>query len=325
MDVLSLIPTPASIDQAAADLEPVLRPTPAMTSSSLAPLVGRQMLHLKPENLQRTGSFKFRGAYTKVHRLAPHLGGRGIVTYSSGNHGQAVALAAALHGVKAIIVLPEDAVPDKVEATLAYGAEIIRAGHTSLERKAAAEDIAASHGWPIVHAFDDPDIIAGQATVGREIALSVPDTDGVLVPVGGGGLASGISLALSHLRPGLPVFGVEPEGANDAFLSLSEHHLVTLDHPQTLADGLRTSRIGDLNFEILSRHLAGIITVSEASIRKAVRLLAQRAKLVVEPSGAVGLAALLEGKGAALMSPTLVLSGGNVSAETLAMCLTESS
>lgn len=317
----ALIPEARSIDQARSDLKDVTRPTRVVTASSLADLLGLDKLYLKPECLQRTGSFKFRGAYTKVHRLAPSLGGRGVVTFSSGNHGQAVALAASLHNIPAVIVMPEDVVPEKAEAARAYGAEVRLVGRTSLERKAAAETIADERGWAIVPPFDDPDIVAGQATVGIEIAEEAPDTDAVLVPVGGGGLSSGVALAMKARRPDVRVVGVEPLGADDARRSLEAGHVVTLDHTDTLADGLRTSRIGDLNFEILRTRSDGIVTVSEAAITKAVCLLAVRAKLVVEPSGAVGLAALLEGAFSAARRPTVLLSGGNVSPSTLSRLL----
>lgn len=324
MSISRSLPTLPSFLQAAQDLRSAKNPTPIMTCRSLALDLGLETLYLKPECLQKTGSFKFRGAYTKVHRLAPTLGGRGVVTYSSGNHGQAVAAAAALHGIPAVVVMPEDVVREKVAAARAYGAEVVLAGHTSLERLKLAEEIQRERSWVMVPPFDDPDIVAGQATCGLEISEEAPDTDVILVPVGGGGLCSGITLATAERLPRAKVMGVEPEGADDARQSLEAGRLVTVDHPSTLADGLRTSRIGELNFEVISRHSAGIVTVSEEAIRQAVRLLALRAKLVVEPSGAVGLAALLEGKVPVARRPTLVLSGGNVSPETLALCLSES-
>lgn len=323
VEAQSLIPSLASFQKARDDLEGITNPTPILTCRSLAERLSLDRLYLKPECLQRTGSFKFRGAYTKIHRVAPTLGGRGVVTYSSGNHGQAVALAAALHGVPAAIVMPEDAVQAKVDAARAYGAEVWLAGHTSLERLVVAEEIVKDRGWEMIPPFDDPDIISGQATVGLEIAREAPDTDAVLVPVGGGGLAAGIALALAEKLPHARVWGVEPEGADDARRSLEAGALVTLDRPSTLADGLRTSRVGAANFEILRSRAAGVVTVSEGAIMAAVRLLLLRAKLVVEPSGAVGMGALLEERIAGLRRPTLVLSGGNVSPETLSRCLAE--
>jgi len=315
------IPTTASIARAREDLEGVIHPTRVMTCSSLSQMLGLEQLYLKPECLQRTGSFKFRGAYTKVHRLAPSLQGKGVVAFSSGNHGQAVALAAKLHGLPALIVLPEDVVAEKEDACRAYGAEVRLAGRTSLERKAVAEEIATQRGWTIVPPFDDPDIVSGQATVGLEILEEAPDTDAVLVPVGGGGLSSGVTLAVKRSRPDVKVIGVEPSGADDARRSLEAGEIVAIEHPVTLADGLRTSRIGDLNFEILRERSDGVRSVSEDGIMRAVFHLALRAKLVVEPSGAVGLAALMEGALIDARRPTVLLSGGNVSPATFSRLL----
>lgn len=291
--------------------------TPTLCAPGLAAQLHLDALYLKAECLQVTGSFKFRGAFTKVHRVAPGLQGRGVVTYSSGNHGQAVAAAAQRHGLAALVVMPEDAVAEKVAGALALGAEVRFSGHTSLARQAAAEAIARERDWTVIPPFDDPWVIAGQATIGLEIAQDVPDTDAVLVPIGGGGMAAGISLALAHLRPGLPVLGVEPEGADDARRSLAAGNLVSLDHPDTVCDGLRTSRLGQLPFAILGTHLHQVLTVTDEQTGQAVLRLLQEAKLVVEPSGAVGLAALWAQLGGELHRPTVVLSGGNISATYL--------
>ncbi len=292
--------------------------TPLLSAPGLAAQLGLEALYLKPECLQVTGSFKYRGAFTKVHQVAPELAGRGVITYSSGNHGQAVAAAAARHGLAAAVVMPEDAVAEKVAGALAWGAEVRFAGHSSLERQAAAEALAAERGWAVIPPFDDPWVIAGQATIGLELAEDLWTSDGVLVPVGGGGLAAGISLALSHLRPDCPVWGVEPEGADDARRSLAAGELVSLDHPTTVCDGLRTSRLGELPFSILSRHLGQVLTVPDHLCGQAVERLLREAKLVVEPSGAVGLAALLAGAAPSFRRPTLILSGGNISGSYLA-------
>lgn len=292
--------------------------TPLLSAPGLAAELNLEALYVKPECLQVTGSFKYRGAFTKIHRLAPELAGRGVATYSSGNHGQAVAAAAARHQLSAAVVMPEDAVAEKVAGALAWGAEVRFVGHTSLERQAAAEDLAEERGWAVIPPFDDPWVIAGQATIALELAEDLPTSDGVLVPIGGGGLAAGISLALSQLRPDCPVWGVEPEGADDARRSLAAGELVSLEHPRTVCDGLRTSRLGELPFSILRRHLGQLVTVPDAQTGEAVRRLLGGLNLVVEPSGAVGLAAILAGLASTLRRPTLVLSGGNISRAYLA-------
>ncbi len=298
--------------------------TPTLSAEGLAEELHLDALYLKAECLQVTGSFKFRGAFTKVHRMAPSLSGRGVVTYSSGNHGQAVAAAARRHGLAALVVMPEDAVAEKVAGALAFGAEVRFSGRTSLARQAEAEAIAHERDWPLVPPFDDPWVIAGQATIGLEIVEDAPDTDGVLVPIGGGGMASGIALALSRLRPEWRVFGVEPEGADDARRSLAAGSLVSLEHPDTICDGLRTSRLGQLPFSILKTHLSRVVTVTDDQAGRAVLRLFRDQHLVVEPSGAVGLAALIAGLGGQLRRPTVVLSGGNISASYLQGLLSHS-
>jgi threonine dehydratase len=295
--------------------------TPTLSAPGLAAQLHLDALYLKAECLQVTGSFKFRGAFTKVHRVAPALNGRGVVTYSSGNHGQAVAAAAQRHGLASVVVMPEDAVAEKVAGAMALGAEVRFSGTTSVARQVTAEAIAQERDWVVIPPFDDPWVIAGQATIGLEIAEDAPDTDAVLVPIGGGGMASGISLALAQVRPHCPVFGVEPAGADDARRSLAAGELVSLDHPDTVCDGLRTSRLGQLPFAILCAHLRQVLTVSDQQAGQAVLRLLQEAKLVVEPSGAVGLAALWAGLAGETRRPTVVLSGGNISRSYLSALL----
>src|SRR5579884_2962943 len=268
---------------------------------------------LKPENLQRTGSFKFRGAYNTLASFTPSERRRGVVTSSSGNHGQAVAAAAQILDMKACVVMPEHAVQVKVDAVRSYGARVVFSGTTSPEREATAQEIGRREGAVVIGSFDDARIIAGQGTAGLEIAEDLPDADIVLSPVGGGGLISGVALAIKAKRPTACVFGVEPSGAADAAESLRTGKIVTLGTIDTIADGLRTSRVGNLNFGIMSRLLDGIVTVSDDEIREAMRDLAFKSKLTVEPSGAVAVAALLTGRiqvgGAKVV---VLISGGNV-------------
>src|SRR6185312_2942093 len=208
------------------------------------------------ECLQRTGSFKLRGAYNKIASLSAEERARGVITYSSGNHAQGVACAAGLLGVRAVVVMPEDAIPAKVEATRGYGAEVVFAGLDSLQRQVRALELQREHGYSVVPPFDDPAIVAGQATVGLEIVEAVPDVATVVVPCGGSGLLSGVALAVKSLRPEAMVFGVEPAGGADAQASLRSGHVVEAATVETICDGLRTKRIGDLNFAILRRCVA---------------------------------------------------------------------
>jgi threonine dehydratase len=287
-----------------------------------------RMLRIKPESLQPIGSFKLRGAYNKIATLSEAERQRGVITYSSGNHAQGVAFAARAMGVKACIVMPRNAPKIKVDATRALGAEIVMVGAASSERRIKAEELAREHGYAIVPPYDDEHIISGQGTVGLEILEDLPDVDLVLVPVGGGGLLSGISSALKLSGSHAKVVGVEPELANDAQQSLRLGKIVTLPPERvsgTLADGLRTQSIGKLNFDIIREHVDDIITIEEDEIREAMRRMMNEARLVVEPSGAVTLAAYLfhENELPPGKSVVAVMSGGNVDPSLLAQVLTE--
>jgi len=275
---------------------------------------------LKAESLQPIGAFKIRGAYVAVAGLAPADRERGVITYSSGNHAQGVARAARLLGAPAVIVMPSDAPAIKRERVAADGAEIVTVGPSSDERRERADAIAAERGLAIIPPYDDDRIIAGQGTVGLEIAEDVRDLAAVLVPVGGGGLASGVAVAIRSLAPRARIFGVEPELAADGRESLAKGEVVRWsaeDVGRTIADGTRTQALGERTFAHLRAHLDGIVTVTEAEIAAAVRLIAERARLVAEPSGAVALAAM-EFHGAelgldAVDGPIVaVVSGGNV-------------
>ena len=285
-------------------------------------------LRLKCENMQPGGAFKIRGAYNMVAQLSADQQQRGVITYSSGNHGQAMALAARRLGIPAVVVMPTTAPAIKAEGARAHGAEVIFAGTTSLERLARAEQEAADRGLTMVPPFDHELIIAGQATLGLEILEQCPGAAVVVVPVGGGGLAAGVALALKLRNPEIKVIGVEPAGAASMKASLDAGHPVTLPGTSSVADGLMAVRPGELTFEYVRRFVDAVVTVDERSILEAVRWTFTRAKIVAEPSGATSLAAVLsEGLIAPPTGPgpvVAIISGGNVAPEMLGELLTTS-
>jgi threonine dehydratase len=284
---------------------------------------------LKPESLQPVGAFKMRGAYNAVASLSDEERERGVVTYSSGNHAQAVARAARLLGTRAVIVMPEAAPQIKIDGVRRDGAEIVFTGSSSEERHRIALDLVAREGYQMIEPYDDPRIIAGQGTCGLEIAEDLPNVTSVLIPVSGGGLSSGIATAIKALAPAARVIGVEPELAADARESLASGEIVHWDSAlttRTMADGLRVEHLGWLPFLHLRRFMDEVVTVSEAQLADAVRQLARTARLVVEPSGAAGMAAHLAG--AAPQPPgddhrVIVISGGNVDPAMFAQLLAE--
>jgi threonine dehydratase len=283
---------------------------------------------LKAESLQPIGSFKLRGAANKILQLTPDEIARGVITYSSGNHAQGVAYAAREVGAKAVIVMPSNAPAIKRAATLALGAEVVDVGVASSERLEMAEKLVREHGYVVVPPYDDEQIIAGQATCGLEIVESLPDVDLVLVPVSGGGLLSGIATAVKLLNPNAKVFGVEPELAADTAESYRTGNIVTWGAEltsRTIADGLRTQSVGVRNFAHIQAYVDGIITVTEAEIRAAMRAIVATARLVPEPSGAVAAAALLfhADQLPSYRKAVAIVSGGNVDPALLAQVLTE--
>jgi len=299
----------ADIEAAAQRLEGVAVRTPLLR----LPLAGD--IYVKPESLQRTGSFKFRGAYNALASTPFPLIERGVVADSSGNHAQGVAAAAALHGVPATIVMPENAAPVKVARTAGWGAEIVRCANSSDERQRVAAEIRDTRLLEYIPPFDDVRIIAGQGTVGLEVAESLPDVMTVVVCIGGGGLISGVATAVKALCPNARVIGVEPELAADAQDSLRQGRIVSwpaADVTRTICDGVRTQALGELTFATISALVDEIVTVSEDEVLEAMRWLALEAKLVVEPTGALTLAAVQTGA-VAIDGPTvLIVSGGNV-------------
>jgi threonine dehydratase len=295
--------------------------TPVVTSRTLDARTGATAF-LKCENLQRMGAFKFRGAYNRIAQLSPEARAGGVVAFSSGNHAQGVALAARLLGVAATIVMPEDAPAAKVAATREYGAEVIFYDRNSMDRGSLAADLAAERGATLVPPFDDPAIVAGQGTVALELLEDVPDLEMLLVCTGGGGLLAGCAIAATALRPGIAVFGVEPAAGDDFAQSFARGERVEIPVPDTIADGQRTTAPGALTFPIVRRLCAGIVTVGDDELREAMRFAFERLKLVVEPSGASALAALLAGRvDAAGARVGVILSGGNVDASHYAEIL----
>jgi threonine dehydratase len=289
---------------------------------------GRE-IWLKAESLQPIGAFKIRGASNKILQLTPAEIARGVITYSSGNHAQGVAYAACEVGAKAVIVMPSNAPAIKRAATLAMGAEIVDVGPASSERLAKAEELVREHGYVVIPPYDDEQIIAGQGTCGLEIVQELSDVDLVVSPVSGGGLLSGIAAAVKQLRPQTKVFGIEPELAADTAESFRTGKIVTWTAEQTsrtLADGLRTQSVGVRNFAHIQAFVDGIVTVTEAEIRSAMRAIVAATRLVPEPSGAVATAALLfhAHQLPAWRKAVAVVSGGNVDPVLLAQVLTES-
>jgi len=282
----------------------------------------QRKLYLKLENQQPIGAFKLRGAYNKVASLTDEERRRGVISYSSGNHAQGVAYAARALGVKAIIVMPRTAPKNKLDATAALGAEIVLVGPGSEERRLRAEQLAAEHGYVIVPPYNDEKIIAGQGTVALEILEDMPSVQTVLVPVGGGGLISGVAAAVKLANPKVKVIGVEPELAADAQASLRAGHIVTFPAEQvsqTLADGLRTQSIGAINFEHIRAYVDDIVTVTEEEIRKTMRELSANPQTIAEPSGAVAPAAFLF-QASQLPDTKInvaVISGGNIDPQVL--------
>ncbi|MFL3870610.1 threonine ammonia-lyase [Streptomyces bacillaris] len=292
-------------------LSGVARATAMEGSRHLTELVGAPV-HLKCENLQRTGSFKLRGAYVRISGLTPVERAAGVVAASAGNHAQGVALASSLLGVRSTVFMPVGAPLPKVAATQEYGAEVRLHGQVVDETLAAAQEYAARTGAVFIHPFDHPDIIAGQGTVGLEILEQCPEVRTIVVGIGGGGLAAGIAVAVKALRPDVRIVGVQAEGAAAYPPSLAAGHPVSLDDPVTMADGIKVGRPGDVPFTVIGELVDEVRTVSEDELSSALLLCLERAKLVVEPAGASPVAALLSDPKAFRGPVVAVLSGGNV-------------
>jgi threonine dehydratase len=301
----------ADIRAAASRIRSSIHRTPLLTSRSLSERAGVEV-RLKCENLQRAGSFKVRGAMNALLQLSPEQRQRGVVAFSSGNHAQGVALAAKTLGIRATIVMPENSVQSKVEATRGYGAEVVQGGVTSATRDGVAREIAERTGAAVIPPFDDERIIAGAGTVGMEIAEEWPDVTAILVPMGGGGLVSGVSIAATSINPSIDVYAVEPAAGNDGEQSFRSGRIVTIDPPDTIADGARTLSIGKRNFAIIRERVKDVVSVADDVLLDTLKFAMYRTKLVIEPTGALGLAALFSGKVRPRGPVAVVISGGNL-------------
>ncbi len=290
--------------------------TPVYTSSYFNNKTDGE-LYFKCENFQKIGAFKFRGAFNAISKLSDADGQKGIVTHSSGNHAQAVALAARLNGYRATIVMPENAPAVKVAAVREYGADIVFCDPTTEARQAAADKVIDQTGAVFIHPYNHPDVIAGQGTCAKELLEDYPNLDIIMAPVGGGGLISGTAITAKHLKPDIRVIAAEPKIADDAYRSFRSGKIEPVMRTDTVADGLRTS-IGDLTFRAMQTHLDDIITVSEEMIVSTMRMFWERMKIIIEPSSAVPLASILEGKLDISGKKTgIILTGGNVALDDL--------
>jgi threonine dehydratase len=311
----------ADIEAAAARIRGIAFRTPLLEVSGAAPAGHECVLRLKCENLQPMGAFKIRGAYNMIAQLPAAARSAGVLTYSSGNHGQAVALAARRLGIRAVVVMPETAPRVKVDGVRRLGGEVLFAGTTSLERRARAEAEAAEQGLTIVPPFDHPAIIAGAGTCGLEVVDEWPTVSTVYVPVGGGGLISGVAAAVRARVPRARVIGVEPQGASKMSASRAAGHPVTLEHTSSIADGLLPVRPGTLTFAHVQALVSDIVTVTDREIAAAVQWLFREARIVAEPSGAASVAAALS-RARGDEGTVAVVSGGNVSAEDFSRYIT---
>jgi len=307
----SQLVTIGDLEAAASVLAPVAVRTPLLPADAISEVVGAPVW-IKPEMLQRGGAFKFRGAYNYLSRMDPEVRKRGVIAPSSGNHAQAVALAAKLFGVPATVVMPTTVTPAKSGGAKRLGARVVLAGTTTADRMNRAEELVREEGLSLVPPYDHPTIIAGQGTVGLEIAEDLPQVENVLVPVGGGGFSAGVAAAIKMRLPNARVIGVEPTGAPKLSRARAAGKPVKLEHSGGLADGLLAVEIGTVTFAHHQKYLNDVVLVDDDALVRAMRLLLDRMKLVVEPSGAITVAALLEGKFVPRGPTVAVLSGGNI-------------
>ena len=315
------IPTVDDVRTARTRLAGVAHKTPVLTSRTANEIAGAT-LFFKAENLQRTGAFKFRGAYNAIAALDASARKNGVVAFSSGNHAQALAHAAKLHGISATIVMPRDAPEIKVAATRGYGAEIVFYDRYSDDREEISRRLAAERGASLIPPYDHPDIIAGQGTAALELIEEVGEIDLLAVPLGGGGLLAGSALVTRALSPGCAVIGVEPEAGNDGQQSLRSGDIVHIPVPKSIADGAVTTHVGHHNFPVLKRDVADIVTVSDAQLIETMRFFAERMKIIVEPTGCLAAAALLQGAvDCAGKRVGVLLSGGNIDLPTFSALL----
>ena len=318
---MTLPVTYEDVAAAAARINGFAHRTPVLTSKTVDKLTGATVF-FKPENLQRMGAFKFRGAFNAIARLDEAARKRGVLAFSSGNHAQAIALAGRELGVAATIVMPSDAPAMKLAATRGYGAEVVTYDRMKEDREALARRIAAERGLALIPPFDHPDVIAGQGTAAKELIEDAGPLDLLFVCVGGGGLISGCALAAHALSPGCKVYGVEPEAGNDVQQSFRKGEIVRIPVPQTIADGAQTTAPGAITFAIIRELVSDVLTVNDSELIEAMRFFVERMKIVVEPTGCLGAAALLRAKvPVAGMRVGVILSGGNVDSAALSRYL----
>lgn len=311
------IPTASDIASAHKRIQNFIHRTPILTSSLLNSITGGE-IYFKCENFQKMGAFKMRGACNAILQLSPTEKERGVITHSSGNHGQALALAAKLNGIKASVIMPSNAPEVKIEAVKEYGATIIFCEANLQSREQAVKKIQKKEGSVFIHPYNDYRIIAGQATAAKELIEDIPNLNYIICPVGGGGLLSGTALSARYFSPGTKVMGAEPDGADDAFQSFSAGKLIDQNSPDTIADGLLTS-LGEKNFDIIIKEVKNIFTASDQEIIHSLKLIMERLKIVIEPSSAVALAVLIKQKQRFSAGKTgIILSGGNIDLKNLA-------
>jgi len=301
-------------------LEGFANETPVLTSATLDQMIGSKV-YFKCENFQRVGAFKFRGAFNSISQLSDEQKHQGVIAYSSGNHAQAIACVGKMLGVATTIVMPADAPAIKLAATKGYGANVVTYDPQSQTREDVAAEILTREKLTLIPPFDYENVIAGQGTVAYEFLQSNPDLDMLLAPCGGGGLLAGSAVAAKHLKSDCKVFGIEPELADDATLSFKTGRLHVKPNPPTIADGTRTASLGQLTFPLIQEYVDDMITVSEDAIKEAVRFFFYRMKLVVEPSGALGLAAIMSGAIKTEGQVGIIISGGNIDGPTMSEIL----
>ena len=318
---MMVLPTFSDVQAAAQRLRGVAHVTPVLRSTTLDQRHHAQF-SFKCENLQRMGAFKFRGAFNALSRFDAGQRQAGVITFSSGNHAQAIALSARLLGMPAVIVMPLDAPQAKLSATRAYGAEVVLYDRFTQDREELTRRLSAEHGLTLIPPYDHPDVIAGQGTAAMELFEQVGELDLLLVPLGGGGLLAGSALAAHAMSPACRVFGVEPEAGNDGQQSLRAGRIVRIDTPKTIADGAQTQHLGEYTFGVIKNHVADVLTASDQELIESMKFLAERMKMVVEPTGCLGLAAACHGK-VPLQGQRvgILLSGGNVDLHRLAQWL----
>jgi len=310
---MTMLPTFADVEAAAVRIAGVAHRTPVLTSSTANALAGAQVF-FKCENFQRMGAFKFRGGYNSIAKLTPEQKRAGVLTFSSGNHAQAIALAARLLGVQATIIMPEDAPAAKRAATEGYGGKVVTYDRYKEDREAVALAIQEKTGATLIPPYDHEDVIAGQGTAAKELIEEVGQLDYLVTALGGGGLLSGTLLSAKALSPACKVYGVEPEAGNDGQQSLRKGEIVHIDAPKTLADGAATQHLGKLTFPIIQQHVTDLVTVSDAQLVQTMKFFAERTKMVVEPTGCLSAAAVLH-KAVSIPAGArvgVILSGGNV-------------